>query len=230
MSRTLRLASWALLASLAILPQVRAAEFPAPARPVAPVASAEPGDEAGRDAAGEAARVLERLGLAPGMRVADLGAGEGYYTVRVARRLGSSGVVYAEDIDAQTVARLGARLQRERLTNVILLLGLPRDPMLPPASVDLAILAHVYHEIENPFEFLYRLRSSLAAGARVAVVEADRATQDHGMRRALLRCEMAAVGYRQVDILTLAPAAAYVAVFTPPESLPPVDAIRPCRP
>jgi SAM-dependent methyltransferase len=229
-SRTRCLASWALLASLLVLPQVRAAEFPAPARPVAPVVSAESGDEAARDAAGEAARVLDRLGVGPGLRVADLGAGEGYYTVRLAARVAPSGVVYAEDIQPQTIARLGARLQRERLSNVILLLGLPRDPLLPPASVDVVILGHVYHEIENPFEFLYRLRPALAPGARVAVVEADRATQDHGTPRALLACEMAAVGYRQVDILTLAPAAAYVAVFTPPEALPPVAAIRPCRP
>lgn len=203
--------------------------FPAPDRPVAGIVSPEYSDEKTRDAHGEAERVMDRLGIKPPQRVADIGAGLGYYTVRLARRLGSGATIYATDVQAEYLDRLGARLRREGIGSVQLILGLPRDPRLPPRSVDVAILSHMYHEIENPYEFLYRLRSALAPGARVAIIDVDRPTADHGIPPGLLRCELAAVGYRQVDFAWLAPADGYLAVFTLPETPPPVEAIRPCR-
>jgi SAM-dependent methyltransferase len=203
--------------------------FPAPDRPVAPIISASYSDEKSRDENGEAERVMDRLGIKPGMRVADIGAGEGYYTVRLARRLGASATIYAQDVQADYVKQLEARLAREGLTGVRLVLGEPRDPKLLPASVDVAILSHMYHEIENPFEFLYRLRAALAPNARIGIIDAVRATQDHGTPPALLRCELAAVGYRQVDFVPLEPTEAYLAIFVPPDALPPVGAITPCK-
>ncbi len=120
-------------------------------------------------------------------------------------------------------------MKREGIQGVQPVLGLPGDPKLPPASIDVAILAHMYHEVENPYEFLYRLRPALAPAARVGIVDADRPTQDHGTPPALLRCEMAAVGYQQVDFLQLAPTEVYLAVFVPPEQLPRVESISPCK-
>jgi hypothetical protein len=104
------------------------------------------------------------------------------------------------------------------------------DPKLPRAAIDVAILAHMYCESENPYEFLYRLWASLDGGARVAVVDMDKRTEHHGTLPALLRCEMAAVGFRQVDFTELAPADGYLAVFAPPEALPAIATIKPCRP
>ena len=72
------------------------------------------------------------------------------------------------------------------------------------------------------------MRPSLAPAARVAIVDVAKATQDHGTPPTLLRCELAAVGYRQVDFVSLAPADGYLAIFVPPDNLPPVEAIRPC--
>jgi len=172
---------------------------------------------------------MERLGIKPGMRVADIGAGEGYYTVRLARRLGSSTAIYAQDVQGDYVKQLEARMVREGITGVRVVLGKPRDPVLPPASIDVAILSHMYHEIENPFEFLYRLRPAMSPNARIGIIDADRPTQDHGTPPALLRCELAAVGYRQVDFLQLAPAEGYLAIFVPPDDLPPLESIKPCR-
>jgi ubiquinone/menaquinone biosynthesis C-methylase UbiE len=202
--------------------------FPAPDRPVASIVSPAYSDEKTRDRRGEAERVMDRLGVRPGLRVADVGAGAGYYTVRLARRLGPSATIYAEDVNAEYLKQLEARLARERITGVTVVLGEPRDPKLPPASVDVAILAHMYHEIENPYEFLYRLRPALVSSARVGIVDLDKPTERHGTPPALLRCELAAVGYRQVDFISLAPADGYLAVFVPPDELPPVDAIRAC--
>ena len=203
--------------------------FPAPDRPVAGIISPEYSDERTRDGHGEAERVLNLLGIKPGQRVADLGAGLGYYTVRVARRLGTGGTIYATDVKSEYMDQLRARLAREQITGVQLILGLPRDPRLPADSVDVAILSHMYHEIENPYEFLYRLQPSLAPGARVGIIDMDRPTQSHGTPPALLRCELAAVGYRQLDFALLSPADGYLAVFARPGNLPPVGAIRPCR-
>jgi len=204
--------------------------FPAPSRPVAVIISPAYSDEKTRDGHGEAERVMDRLGIAPGARVADLGAGNGYYTVRLARRLGPSARIYAEDVSARYLGGLAARLARERIAGVTLVLGAPGDPRLPPASVDVAILSHVYHEIENPYEFFYRLRPALAPGARIGIIDIDRPTAGHGTPPALLRCELAAVGYREVGFGPLAPADGYLAIFAPPDALPPVESIRACAP
>ncbi len=203
--------------------------FPAPDRPVAGIISPEYSNEKTRDGHGEAERVLNLLGIRPGQRVADIGAGLGYYTIRIARRLGPGGTIYANDVKSEYMDQLRARLAREQITGVQLILGLPRDPRLPAGSVDVAILSHMYHEIENPYEFLYRLQPSLAPGARVGIVDMDRPTQSHGTPPVLLRCELAAVGYRQLDFVLLNPADGYLAVFARPTSLPPAGAIRPCR-
>ena len=107
-------------------------------------------------------------------------------------------------------------------------LGAPGDPKLPPDSVDVAILSHMYHEIENPYEFLYRLWPALARSARVAIVDVNKPTHDHGTPPDLLRCELAALGYHEADFVSLAPADGYLAVFTPPETLRAPGSIRPC--
>lgn len=211
------------------LPAQDALSFPSPDRPVAPIVSSAYADEKERDKKGEAKRVMDRLDIKPGMRVADIGAGQGYYTVRLARRLGPSATIYAQDADEGFLNRLESRLKRERIRGIKLVLGSPRDPKLPPDSIDVAILSHMYHEIENPYEFLYRLRPSLAANARVAIVDNDKPTQSHGTSPDLLRCELAALGYRQVDFTVLKPADGYLAVFVPPDNLPSVESIKPCK-
>ena len=203
--------------------------FPSPDRPVATVISSAYADEKERDKKGEAKRVMDHLGIKPGVRVADIGAGQGYYTVRLARRLGSSATIYAQDVDAKFLNTLESRLKQERIREVKLVLGLPRDPRLPRDSIDVAILSHMYHEIENPYEFLYRLRPSLAADARMAIIDNDKPTQNHGTPPGLLRCELAALGYRQVDFMFLKPADGYLAIFVPPDELPPVESIKPCK-
>jgi ubiquinone/menaquinone biosynthesis C-methylase UbiE len=202
--------------------------FPDPDRPVASVFSGEYSDEKTRDGHGEAERVMNHLGIRPGLRVADIGAGKGYYTVRLARRLGRDATIYAEDISADYLHELEARLRRERISGVKIVVGVPRDPRLPAASIDVAILSHVYHEIENPYEFFYNLHRSLAPQARVAIIDNDKPTQSHGTPPKLLRCELRAAGYREAGFWPLKPADGYLMVFTPPDQLPPVESIRAC--
>jgi ubiquinone/menaquinone biosynthesis C-methylase UbiE len=196
---------------------------------VATIITSAYSSEAERDRHGEGDRVMNRLGVRPGLRVADVGAGDGYYTVRLARRLGRGATIYAQDVEPRYVDRLAARLARDGVAGVTLVRGTPADPRLPGRSVDLAILAHMYHEIEHPYEFLYRLYAALAAGGRVAIVDNDKPTHEHGTPPDLLRCELGALGYRQIDFAPLAPADGYLAVFVAPAALPAPEAIRPCR-
>ncbi len=206
-----------------------ALRFPRPDRPVARIITSGYSTEEKRDRQGEAERVMDRLGIKPGMRVADVGAGDGYYTVRLARRLGPGATIYAEDVEPRYLRGLADRLEREGVRGVALVHGAPGDPKLPPDSVDVAILSHMYHEIENPYEFLYRLRPALARDARVAIIDMSRATQDHGTPPDLLRCELATLGYREMDFVSLAPADGYLIVFAPPERLPAPPSIKPCQ-
>ena len=202
-------------------PGLPADSFPTPDRPVAPIITDTYSNEDRRDAAGEAERVMDLLGVRPGMRVADIGAGSGYYVVRLSPRVGPEGRVYAQDIVPEYLERLRQRVRADRLSNVTFGLGDPHDPRLPEGTIDLALLVHMYHEIEQPYGLLYNLASALAPGARVAIVDNDRPTGNHGTPPALLRCELAAVGYRQIAMHDLGEAGGYLAVFEPPAGEPP---------
>ncbi len=211
------------------LAEVRAEPvFPLPNRPVAQIISAEYSDEKTRDLHQEAERVMDLLSIKPGVRVADIGAGKGYYTVRLAARLGPGATIYATDVKASHVNELQARLKSNGIGGVKVVLSGPNNPNLPPAAIDVAILAHVYHEIENPYEFMYRLLRSLALGAHVGIVDLDRPTESHGTPPKLLRCELGALGYREVAFRYLKPADGYLMVFVPPRGLPPVESIIAC--
>ena len=203
--------------------------LPPAGRPVAGIVSTSWDEESRRDAVGEADRVFSLLDLKPGTRVADVGAGAGYYAVRLARRLGPGATILAQDIEQRTLDSLGARIDREQLEGITLVLGEPDDPRLPAASVDLAILSHMYHEIARPYDFLYNLQPAFVAGGRIAVIDSDRPTGSHGTPPALLRCEMAALGYRELAFHSLEPAAGYLAVFAAPDSLPRPGSVVACQ-
>ena len=186
--------------------------FPAPARPVAPIVSPRWSTEHARDDAGEAKTVIAALGPLRGRAVADIGAGEGYYEPHLARAVGPRGHVVAEDIDPATVAKLAHRVRP--LGNVTALLGRPDDVALAPASIDVVLMVHMYHEITQPYALLWRLRRSLKVGGRVAIVDADRPTADHGTPPALLACELGAIGYARTAARPVG-AGTYLAVFEP---------------
>ena len=206
-----------------------ASAFPKPHRAVADIVSDQFSNEDARDRVGEAEKVMDLLGVKPGMTVADIGAGNGYYTVRLSARVGDEGRVLAEDIMPAFVDRLRGRIEAEGLSNVTVTLGEPHDPKLPTGEADLALMMHMYHEVEQPFGLLWHLHAALKPGGRVAVVDMDRPTNRHGTPPALLRCEMAAVGYRQIAFHQLEQGSGYLAVFETAEPRPSPRAIRPCE-
>jgi len=162
-------------------PGVPASAFPAPSRPVARIVNDTWHDEQSRDKVGEAERVMNLLGVKPGLTVADIGAGSGYYTVRLAKRVGPEGHVYAEDVVPEYLERLAQRVRSEGLTGTVTLVrGDPHDPQLPAGSVDIALLVHMYHEVQQPYGLLWNLRPALRTGAQVAVVDARKQTEVKG--------------------------------------------------
>lgn len=207
----------------------REPDFPAADRPVATIVSSRWSTEEARDRLNEANKVMDLAGIKPGMTVADIGAGEGYYTIRLGDRVGARGRVLAQDIVPAVRDALAARVARERLANVSVRLGLPADPRLPPASFDRVLMVHMYHEITEPYEFLWRLRPALKPDGEVIVVDADRPTQNHGTPPALLQCEFAAAGYERVSDRAMPSAGGYFVVFRAVGPRPEPKAIRPCR-
>jgi SAM-dependent methyltransferase len=198
-------------------PGVSAKEFPSPRRPVASIVSPSRTGEEHRDALNEAGEIARRLALKPGMTVGDIGAGSGYHTVRLSRLVGPTGSVVAEDVTRDYLTELAGRTERLKLTNVMFALGEPHDPRLPASSLDAAILVHMYHEIAQPYAFLYNLAPALKRGARVGIVDLERPTAEHGAPIELLRCEVTAVGYREIATYQLAGDGGYLAVFSAPE-------------
>jgi SAM-dependent methyltransferase len=193
-----------------------AAAFPNPDRPVADIVSPIWHDEKERDDAGEPHQLVRLLGIKSGMTVADIGAGSGYYVVRLSPIVGPRGRIIAEDVVPEYLRGLRSRVRDLGLQNVVVSLGEPHDPRLPAVSLDIAILVHMYHEIAQPYGLLYNLVPALKPGARVGIVDAYGPTSKHGTPPGLLRCELAAVGYREIGLDRLTGSDAYLAIFAPP--------------
>jgi predicted methyltransferase len=197
-------------------PGAPAAAFPKPDRPVADIVSPIWHDEKERDDAGEPGQLVRLLGIKSGMTVADIGAGSGYYVVRLSPIVGLNGGIIAEDVVPEYLQGLHKRVRDLGLQNVTISLGEPHDPRLPAGSVDIAILVHMYHEIAQPYALLYNLVSVLKPGARVGIVDTFAPTSSHGTPPSLLNCELSAVGYREIRLHRLTGSDAYLAIFAPP--------------
>lgn len=200
--------------------------YPMPNREVARIVSPVWADEASRDAAGEAANVIRLVGIGRGQTVADIGAGSGYYTVRLAPVVGDAGRVIAQDITPQYLTDLKRRVRRAGLRNVGFVQGAAGDPRLPRAAVDAALMIHMYHEIAQPYALLGKLRASLKPGGKLAIVDLDRTSAAHGMPKALLVCEVQSVGYDLVAISDLSPG--YLAIFRLAKPMGPAT-VKACR-
>jgi ubiquinone/menaquinone biosynthesis C-methylase UbiE len=116
-------------------------------------------------------RALDVLKIPKGAIVADVGAGSGYMTVKLAKRVGPTGKVYADDIQSEMLRLLGLRLQKDKITNVILVQGEVDNPQLPPSTLDLELLVDVYHEFAAPQSMLRHLRDALKPDGRLVLLE-----------------------------------------------------------
>ena len=222
-------AAAALLGLAACRAQPSEPRFPSAHRDVAPIVGGTFSTEDARDRAGEAEEVMELAGVKRGMSVADVGAGEGYYTVRLARVVGPKGRVLAEDIVPEVRDELSDRVQRERLDNVAVKLGTADNPMLPSASFDRVFLVHMYHEVTSPYAFLWHMREGVKPTGVVVVVDSNRPVKQHGMPPAQLKCEFAALGLQPVKFSVLTGGDVYLMAFRLAAPRPAPDKIEPCK-
>jgi arsenite methyltransferase len=165
-------------------------------------------------------RVIAALGIGPGDRVADLGSGSGYFTVRLARAVGPDGKVYAVDVDEEMNEHLRQRLAQEEIANVDVILGRFEDPLLPDGGVDLVLTVDTYHHLEDRPAYFRNLRRDLAPGGRVAVIDYDgrkgwyMRLMGHITPRDVLLREMAEAGYEVAEELDFIDRQSFV-IFSP---------------
>ena len=152
-------------------------------------------DSRGRDEKLQINRVMDVLDITPGKAVADIGAGSGWFTVRAARRVTETGVVYAVDINPEATRYVEKRAQKEGLHNVRTILSKSDDPQLPANQIDAVLLLKTYHEVDKPVDLLRNLRASLRPGAKVGIIDRNGNGENHGVARDIVIKEASAAGY-----------------------------------
>ena len=167
-------------------------------------------DRPEREAEEAPSKAIVALDIAPGSVVADVGAGSGYYTVRLAQVVGPRGRVVATDLQPGMLDLIRAKVERQGLTNVTLVQGRPDDPNLPAAIFDLIVLVDVYHELASPQIFVRKLREALKPGGRLVLIEFRLEDprvpirEVHKMSVSQVRQELGADGFqidRVIDVL-----------------------------
>jgi ubiquinone/menaquinone biosynthesis C-methylase UbiE len=194
-----------LLAFLIVQVLYAQSEHPLTGRHIAPVMSAAGSgwlDRSEREREEQPSKALELLGIEPGMSVADVGAGTGYMTLRIARRVGPEGKVYANDIQTEMLDKLNDKARREDLNNIETVLGSEGDAKLPAGKMDLVLLVDVYHEFSRPQEMLQSIRRALKPDGRLVLVEYKKEDPtipirpDHKMSLNEIKVEVEAEGYK----------------------------------
>jgi predicted methyltransferase len=159
-------------------------------------------DRSERDLEEDPDRAIDVLRIERGATVADVGAGSGYMTVKLSKKVGPQGKVYANDIQQGMLDLLNKRLAKSKITNVTTVLGTQDDPRLPPEALDLVIMVDVYHELSQPQVMLGRIRASLKPGGRLVLLEYRKEDPDvpirpeHKMSVADAKLEVEAEGFK----------------------------------
>ncbi len=198
-----------LLGSLVLVALVGQGVHPITGRHIAPVmghTGADWLDRPEREEEEAPSKAIALLQLRPGDVVADVGAGSGYMTVRLARTVGPAGRVLAVDIQPEMIERLTERMRAEMVTNVTAILGAADDPKLPPGSVDLELMVDVYHELAAPQRMLQHLRSALKPGGRLVLLEYRKEDpsipirEEHKMSVADAKAEIEPEGFTLIEV------------------------------
>ena len=156
-------------------------------------------------------KAIRALDLQPGMVVADVGAGSGYFTLRMAKLVGPGGKVYASDIQQQMLDLLKERMRSEKISNVELVRGTFTDPKLPSGKMDLILMVDVYHEFSEPQAMLRKMKEALAPDGRLVLIEYRKEDAsvpirfEHKMSVAEVRAELEAEGFKLDRLLDLLP-------------------------
>lgn len=151
-------------------------------------------------------RAIDLLGLKKGMTVGDVGAGTGYFSVRMARKVGPQGKVLASDLQPQMLARLKRNLDREKIRNVEPVQATESDPNLPDGALDLIVMVDVYHEFSQPQEMLRKMKKALKSDGRLVLLEYRKEDPsvpirpEHKMSVAEAKLEVEAEGFKLAEV------------------------------
>jgi ubiquinone/menaquinone biosynthesis C-methylase UbiE len=205
MTRRLGWAAVVLTSTLALLDAQSPGVHPLSGRRFAEVMDASGAawlDRVERDVEEAPDEAVAIIGVKKGWTVADIGAGSGYMTVKLSKRVGPSGVVYATDIQPAMIGLLEKRIAKDKLTNVRPILGALDDPKLPDASLDMAMMVDVYHELSQPQAMLRHLRDALKPSGRLILLEYRKEDPsipikpEHKMSVAEAKMELEAEGFK----------------------------------
>ena len=208
-----------LLASLAWLTgpspaTVMQATHPVTGRRIAPVmglSGADWLDREEREKEEQPEKAIEAIGLKPGLFVGDVGAGTGFYSIRMARAVYPGGVVYANDIQPGMLERLRANAASQKINNIETVLGTDTDPRLPPGKLDVVVLVDVYHELSRPQRMLDRVREALKPNGRLVLLEFRKEDPtvpirpEHKMTVGEVRAEVTPEGYQFEKVVDTLP-------------------------
>ncbi len=156
-------------------------------------------DTPGRDQRLHIQQVMDALAIVPGKSVADIGAGSGWFTVRAAKRVASSGMVYAVDINPEAIRYIDQRIAKDGLHNVKTTLSKPDNPELPKGSIDAVLLLKAYREVASPVTLMRNLRPALTPAARIGIIDRNGNGSNHGVEKSVVIHEMEQAGYKLAD-------------------------------
>ena len=148
-------------------------------------------------------RAMDAVGVAPGLIVGEAGAGDGYFTLPMARRVGPAGAVYANDISRRALSSLAESARRESLTNVTTVVGAVDDPLFPRRDFDLVVVVHAFHDFDQPVEWLVKTRKYLRPGGALAIVDCDpsQGAESHFWTRERILGHAASAGYEMTKLV-----------------------------
>lgn len=152
----------------------------------------------GRDQRLQIERVMDELAIGSGKVVADIGAGGGWFTVRAAKRVQSTGLVYAVEISQNFINAINERAKREGLSNIRTVRGTAADPKLPDKSVDAVLILKAYHEIADPVSVLRKTRVAMKPGALLGIIDKNGRGDDHGLNKDVVIKEANQAGFKLV--------------------------------
>jgi len=203
-----------LLLALSAAPGFSQEEHPLTGRKIAPVmgvAGADWLERSERDKEEAPETALDQMGVKQGMTVADIGAGTGYFSIRLARRVGPTGRVYANDVQTEMLDKIRVRCEKLGITNIETVLGSEADPKLPAGKMDLILMVDVYHEFSQPQRMLEALRTALKPDGRLVQLEYRKEDPnipirpDHKMSIPEVKTEVEAEGFKLDKVLDTLP-------------------------
>jgi ubiquinone/menaquinone biosynthesis C-methylase UbiE len=165
-----------------------------------------PAQHARRDKLMQPERIMDTLGVRSGMVIGEVGAGEGYFTLKLAKRVGSTGRIYANDINTRVLETVKERREEALLDNIETVVGEVADPLFPVRNLDMVVMMMVYHDLTRPDALMKSLKKYLKPGAPVVIIDRDPDRwgkgHDHFLKKDTILENMAGIGFELVRLHT----------------------------